>query len=270
MSKSFSMILRSYLNARTLSPKQVENLQRVAESCQAISRDSVNAYLKARLESVSSVTVANERRMLLTLWRWAYESEVLQVAPRGIMPIHQRSKPIKAWTEAQVRNLIQSAQVFNGRFRCGLAKRFLMTAWARLGYETGARWGDLWAMRFTDIDVDTIRWTMSKTGDHMSRPLSVPCLVEVQRLQAYSPDGRILGWACNKRYAMRLWRELCDAAGLDGTSRWLRRSSATHVELRAPGKARVFLGHRTHGMADRHYIDRTQIRRDAVVVPSLD
>lgn len=264
------MILRSYLNARALSPRQVENLHRAAKACQTISRERVNAYLKARLELVSSVTVANERRMLLTLWRWGFENDLLAAAPRGIMPIHQRPKPIRAWSEAQVRKLIETAQVFNGMFRCGLAKRFFMTAWARLGYETGARWGDLWSMRFSDIDVDTIRWTMNKTGDHMSRPLSVPCLVEVQRIQPFSPDGRILGWACQKRYAMRLWKELCAAAGVDGTSRWLRRSGATHVEIRSPGKARVFLGHRTAGMADRHYIDRSQVRRDSIMVPALD
>ena len=252
-----------------MSERHGENLHRVARNCQVISQENLNHYLEARLETVSSVTVANERRMLLTLWSWAYDNQLVDEAPRGILRIRSSRQSIRAWTGVQVKKIIAAARVFPGRFRCGLAKRFFMTTWAYLGYETGARWGDLWDMRFDQVEVDTIRWSMNKTGDPMHRRLSVACLVEAERLRYYSPDGRILGWACKKRYAMRLWKTLCDSAGVDGTSKWLRRSGATHVEREAPGKGRVFLGHRTHRMAELHYIDRAQIQSDDVLVPSL-
>ena len=228
----------------------------------------MNLFLKSRLDLVSSVTVANERRMLLTLWRWAYENQLTDQAPRGILSIRVGHQSIKAWSRCQLKKLIECADSFPGKFRSGLPKRFFMKTWVLLGYETGARWGDLWNMRFSDIDVDTIRWNMHKTGDPMVRRLSVPLLVEASRLKYYSPDGRILGFACNKRYAMRLWKALCKSAGVEGTSKWLRRTGATHVESEAPGKGRLFLGHRTHGMADRHYLDRGQLMEGAPSVPA--
>ena len=166
----------------------------------------MNHYLEARLETVSSVTVVNERRMLLTLWSWAYDNQLVDEAPRGILRIRSSRQSIKAWTSVQVKKIISCAKNFPGRFRCGLAKRFFMTTWAYMGYETGARWGDLWDMRFDQVEVDTIRWSMNRTGGPMHRRLSVACLVVAERQWYYSPDGRILGRACYKWYAKMPWK----------------------------------------------------------------
>jgi hypothetical protein len=56
---------------------------------------------------------------------------------------------------------------------------------------------------------------------------------------------------------------------LGGSSKWLRRSGATHIEMEHPGKGRLHLGHKTHGLAERCYIDWSQVRRDIPSVPTL-
>lgn len=56
---------------------------------------------------------------------------------------------------------------------------------------------------------------------------------------------------------------------LGGSSKWLRRSSATHIEMQNPGKGRIHLGHRTIGLAEKSYIDWTQVRRDVPQAPRL-
>ena len=266
---NFRGLADSYVSEHLLSDRYREGLLRVANKPVSVNSDSLNRYLRDRLGVVSSVTAANERRMLLTLWRWGYESGRIDKAPRGILAIRVERQSIRAWTGSQIKKLLLAAEQTPGRFRFGLSRRLFLKAWVYLGYETGARWGDLWAMRFAQLENNTIRWSMCKTGDPMHRKLSPACLEAITPLKSYSPNDLILGFACRKRYAMRLWKRLCEAADVEGTSKWLRRSGATHVEQQAPGKGRVFLGHRTHGLAERHYFDRAQLMQDEILVPSL-
>jgi hypothetical protein len=119
------------------------------------------------------------------------------------------------------------------------------------------------------IDGDTLRWTQAKTGDPIVKVLSPACLDAVTAMLAASPDGSILGWACGRRMAMRHMREHLDRCGLDGTSKWLRRSGATHIEMVAPGKASLHLGHRTATLAAQAYIDWGQVRKTTPVTPRL-
>lgn len=60
-----------------------------------------------------------------------------------------------------------------------------------------------------------------------------------------------------------------DSVGVGGTSKWLRRSGATHIEIREPGKARHHLGHRTLDLAAKAYIDWPQVRREMPRPPEL-
>ena len=267
---NFLVLAEEYLGARSVCAKHAKSVRALAYRCQHLSTDFVNQYLKTRLESRSSVTVANERRAILTVWRWAWETGRVDEPPRGVMRVQQRPKPIRAWTIGELSRIASAAEdAPTVRMRCGCTRNEFLRCWILLGYETGARWGDLWKMHERDLSGNVIRWQTNKTGACQHRPLTDTCMEAVNRMLAKSPDGRILGWVCNKRYAMALMKRHLESCGLDGSSKWLRRSGATHVEQFNPGKAKVFLGHRSPGMADRHYIDHSQLRRDDVVVPGL-
>ena len=144
-----------------------------------------------------------------------------------------------------------------------------LRAWLLLGYETGARQGDLWMLSEEHLDGDTCRWTQRKTGDPHVRTLSPACLEAVQALLAKSPDGRVLGWVIRQDGGRRIMRRYLQRQKLAGSSKWLRRSGATHIEMQNPGKGRLHLGHRTVGLAERAYIDWAQVRRDIPAVPNL-
>jgi integrase len=124
-------------------------------------------------------------------------------------------------------------------------------------------------MRDDDLVDGAVRWSQHKTGDPHVRPLSPACMAAVREMLAHSPDGRILGWAMQANSARRRMRRYLRSLGLSGSSKWLRRSGATHIEMDAPGKGRLHLGHRTHGLAERCYIDWSQVRKDIPQVPSL-
>lgn len=240
----------------------------ISESCQDISSKKINALLIRLLRTRSPETVQKYKKTYVTLWRWGWEMGHLDNPPRGIMRVVSRPQQVRAWTQNQLVKLMYHAKRTKGYLKTGFEISWMLTSWIYLGYETGARLGDLWAMRYNQIEGDTIRWMMSKTGDSMYRILSRSCLESIKSLE-YKPNDLILGRSCTPATAARHMRALCKESKLPGSGKWLRRSGATHVEMEAPGTGRRFLGHRSHHIADRHYLDRGQIQKDAVQVRSI-
>lgn len=267
---TLSALARQYLATRQVSDAYRSNLLRTAERCRVLQKEAINAYLRKRLDEVSASTAKSERTMLLTVWRYAYEAEIVDLPARGIMRFRVTKEPTRAWTRDEVKLAISVATKTTGLMRSGAKLADYLEAWLRLGYETGARHGDLRSFRIDQIAGDVIRWTQSKTGDPIEKVLSFACLEACRRISAGSTDGTIIGWACGRRMAARHMRSHLDACGLSGTSKWLRRAGATHIEMLHPGKAKLHLGHRSVGLAERNYLDWGQIRKTTPVTPSLD
>lgn len=267
--ESLTALAKQYLAARNVSAQHEKNVTRVAEKCGELSADRINAYLKARLQSVSTITAKTERTILLCLWRWAWDNKLVEQPPRGILRIKPIRKPTKAWTEEQCRLLLTRTAEMTGVLRSGARLGSFLRCWVLLGYEAGARRGDLFSLRAEDFDGDALRWTQHKTGDPINKVLTKACIAAVREMLAVSPDGTVLGWVCGQRQQMRIMRKFLDDCGVGGSSKWLRRSGATHIEIREPGKARHHLGHRTLDLAAKAYIDWTQVRREMPRTPEL-
>jgi integrase len=266
----FASLAESYLSSRIVSKEHAANVRRVAGLCGNVSAARVNEYLRSRLENHASVTVRSERTILLSLWKFAWDADVVDVAPKGVVKIKSAKKPTKAWTVEQLRQSIAHCDNYGEkRLRSGVRMKDFMVAWILLGYETGARWGDIFAFSKANIDGDSIRWTQHKTGDPLVKLLSNACQEAAERVLSKSPDGRIVGWVCGKRMAMRHMRKHLDGCGLDGSSKWLRRSGATHCEIAKAGSGRLHLGHRSVGLFETAYADWSQIRKNTPVTPEL-
>jgi integrase len=268
--KNFSDIAPLFLAGRQVSDAHRRNVTAIAARVGTIAVENLNRYLLARIESVSGFTVKTERSVCLTLWNWAYDQGILDSAPRGVVRMRSRRKPTKAWTLAQVRQILDACdRVSNRPMRSGAMPRDFLRAWILLGYECGGRMGDLFAFHRDNIDGDTLAWTQSKTGDPLTRTLTPACIEAVQAMLARSPDGTILGWACSRRQAIRRMRELLESCGLDGSSKWLRRSGATHCEMQRAGAGRLHLGHRSPALFESNYCDWSQLRTRTPRTPSL-
>lgn len=245
-------------------------MNRVARDCKLLSVEAYNRYLKRRLEQVASVTVHHERIVLLSLWRFAYESSTVHEMPRGIVKIKPSRKPIRAWTLEQCCTAVKSTFQHDKKpMKSGAKWGIFLRCWLLLGYETGARQSDLWRFRKSDFDGNAIHWTQGKTGRPVSKLLSPACAKAVAQMMASSPDGRVLGWACSQDQACTRLKAFLRGIGLEGTSKWLRRSGATHIEMEHPGRGKLHLGHVTVGLAEKHYIDWSQVRRDIPCTPTL-
>lgn len=96
---------------------------------------------------------------------------------------------------------------------------------------------------------------MSKTGDPMTKILTEKTLQSIEDLKRYNKnnDKRILGWCLGKRQSLAMMKEHIESCNLSGSSKYLRRSGATHIEIKHPGYAKLHLGHRTNGLAETNY-----------------
>lgn len=268
MTSDLHAIATQYVESRILAADYEKTLLRTAKNCQRFT--SVNHFLRHRLETRSSVTAKNDREMILILLRWAYDERLIDEYPRGIAKIKAERPPTRAWTLGQCCTAVKGSLAWRGkRFRSGADKGEFLECWLRLGYATGARYGDLMKLSGKHFDGNRLYWSQNKTKNPISQTLPPETMAAVNAMLAPSPDGTVLGWACKKRWAMRLMKKLLAECGLDGSSKWLRRSAATHVEQKKKGAAKIFLGHKTSGLAERNYIDWGQIQKSCPQPPRL-
>lgn len=229
-----------------------------------LTADAMNPWLTSALTLNRRTTVHTYRRMILVLWRYCYEIGVLNEWPRRVKPIRQPGRIIEGYDAAQMATLLRTADALPGVYRrTGIEKRlwwtaFLLTAWA-----TGLRLGDLlrierdW-IKVGDDGSGRLSVVMNKTGNVIHRVLPTIAVAAIDRLMA-TGDKRILCFplSCDSRDYFREFKQLAKDAGLSGTTKWIRRGSASEVERLCAGAARYHLGHRSPGMFDMAYrVDR--------------
>jgi integrase len=155
-------------------------------------------------------------------------------------------------------------------FQSGCSKKLWLEAWLRYVYETGARFTDAHALRAIQLVPGGVAWTASKTGLPVIKRISPAVEALLSTLAAQSPDGTVFSWAVSRRHAFAEIRRAFPLIGLTGgKTQWLRRSGATHAEAERRGAAKEYLAHRTDGLAERSYLDYTQLLDGATRPPDL-
>ena len=206
------------------------------------------------------MTRANIRRELLTLWRFAFEHSYTDVPPLRVCRIKATPPPPRAWSLETLRKLLAAAEQDSRPVsqRCpGLLWRDVLPCWIVVGYDTGLRFSDLLHLHTSNIVNGCVICTAQKTGKFTVRAVSPAGLACANLLLRKSPDGTLFRWAVTRRRALRKWKEFLREQGIVGSSRWLRRSGATYVEIHRKGEAQRFLGHSNAALANRHYLDQT-------------
>jgi integrase len=265
-SMTLTDLLRQYLAERMASPNYVASLTRTVRRATSyglvevsqLNPATVNDFLRAL--TCGPTTRANQRRELLSLWRYAYEQAITEVRPERIMRIRPNRRPPDAWSRHTLIRLLEAAEQdtrhLHSRCKTVLWSQVL-PVWIVVGFDTGLRLGDLLALRGQDFQNGCVRVVAQKTGKPTVRAVSDYGISLVSALLAKSPDGTLFKWCLKRRRALNKWREFLDELGVSGSSKYLRRSAATFVENRRPGSASAFLSHTDPGLARQHYIDQT-------------
>ena len=202
----------------------------------------------------------NTRRELLTVWRWAFESGLTNHPPLRLKRIRVKARPVEAWSMKMLERLLCAAAQDHtpvSRRWPQVTRALVLPAWIGLGFDTGLRFADIHNLTIHSFRNNCVAVSANKTGKVTIRPVSDETADEVARLFKLSPDGTLFKWALPRRRAFVMWQTFLREQGVRGSSKYLRRSCATYVHKKAPGRASDYLSHSDTKLIWRHYLDQT-------------
>lgn len=232
-----------------------------------LSDDLLNRWITARLaQGKSRRTVRGQRGAILTLWRAAHDDGLVENPPRRVKIVKTPSLMPEAWWEYQLRALLTAADKAPGRFKCGLKRGPFLRAWILVGYYSLFRACDLRKLEWSSVGDDgTVLILQEKTGWPVLRHLPPDAMAALEGIRSKSTTI----FPVSKKTLSYWWRWLKKESGVPGTLKWLRRSGATACEVQQPGSAMAALGHKTPGLAFKHYVDQRQLQQRPPTPPRI-
>jgi len=254
-------LARLYHNRVGGSPGYLEQLEvfvrRLPWKASELSPDRIDAYLTDALRHLAPSTVINHRKMLRCLLHFAAEMRLVDASiVRPLRKVKRIPPNPRAWSHAEIRRLLAIAAELTGGRKC--PRNTLAKAWILVGYSTGLRLDDLLSIRHDQIRGQRLCPSQHKVGHPHVCWLDDHALAAVRELPVLGP--RIFGDLICRDKAMAMMRKIVRAAGLPGSTKFLRRSGATYCEI--SGKdASGHLGHRTPNMKA-YYVDRLLVAEE--------
>lgn len=261
---------RQYARTAGASPGYTEQLvvlcKRLPWLPSDLTVDRIDDYLTDALGHLAPSTVQNHRRMLNTLRKAALSSGLLvDQCTRPIRRVKADPPLVRAWSHEELRHLLSvAAEMPGGTLRC--PHRILLPAWILVGYSSGLRLGDLLAIRHDQLRGSRLQCVLRKTRQPHVVLLDDAALQAIAALPKCGP--LIFGSLVGRSRIIVAMRRLVQRAGLCGSGKFLRRSSATYAEM-AGMSATGHLGHRTPGLAQRHYVDQLLLSESRRAVPAI-
>jgi integrase len=205
--------------------------------------------------------------MLNTLRRAASkEGLVVDECTRGLRRVKCNRPLVRAWSHEEIRHLLAvAAEMPWSTHACPL--RVFLPAYILVGYATGLRLGDMLQIRHDQIRGNKLSLVLNKTGQPHVAVLTSQSLAAIATLPR-GRGGRIFGDLVSRRQLINHFRRLMRRSGLPGSSKFLRRSSATYAEIAGINPS-GHLGHLTPGLAQRHYVDALLVGECKRAVPEV-
>lgn len=211
-------------------------------------------------------TIRNQAAAIKTLWTAAFEAGLVRTRPQRVKQLKVPLPIPEAYDLGQFGQLVAACDQIDGQFPFEVPRSKLLRALVLTAYYSGLRPCDVLALRRGEIRKGLLVVRQQKTGEPIYCQLPADVLDAIAAM-GRTKDDRLFPL---KRKTLRYWfLKLLAIAKLRGTPKWIRRTGATQVELNHPGAAQAFLGHRTPGLAWRHYIDRRQLQQRRPLPPPL-
>lgn len=223
-----------------------------------LTEDLVSRWLAAYSATVSPATAAGKRSMLLVLWRAAADDGLVGSPSRRIRPVRQPARAIECWSIDEVERLLEACRGLQRRHRCGLPRSEWWDLAIRVAWDTGLRWADQMQLPAAAAAGGRFVVVQGKTRRAVTCELSPPTLAVLDQSLASCPRQLATPWPSSQESFLQQFRLLVSRAAVRrGTWRWLRRGSATDVELQSRGDATAHLGHAPGSrVADKHYLSQ--------------
>jgi site-specific recombinase XerD len=265
-------LARRYCNRVGGGPGYLEQLEvlcrRLPWKVGDLTPDLMDSYLTDALNHLAPSTVYNHRRMLNRLLAFAAAEGLVDASIVRPLRRVKRLPPCPvAWSHAEIRRLVAVAANLTGGQKCPHST--LMTAWLLVAYSTGLRLSNLLEIRHDQIRGQRLLVRQHKTGEPHVCYLDQNALQAIAKLPRRGP--RVFGDLICRDKLLAQMRRLCKAAGMQGSTKFLRRSGATYAEI-AGKDASGHLGHKSPGMKV-YYIDRMLLaeeKRQEPTAPPVD
>jgi integrase len=246
---------KRYANRAGASPGYLEQLlvftKRLDWQVEEVTSERVDAYLSKALAKLAPQTVANHRRLLTTLMREAKRLGLNTCISEGFRRVKVPRPVPRALSRSEIKAAVEAARLTSGHFR-DLPKSDFLAAWFLTAYALGIRAGDLYEIRWDQVRGRKIYIGQSKTSNPHVALFTDEALAACKALPKRQ---RIFGdfAALN---TIQQWVKACmERAGLDASTKFLRRSAATYAKVQGKSPKAV-LGHLTDGLAEKHYVDQ--------------
>lgn len=263
-----SQFLAQYLLARECCPNYAADLATTVRQLEEfagkvlylsdLSDDLVNRWLLSFEDRRSKRTIRNKRVGLCTLWRAAYNARLIEGRPERIRVIRLPQTIPVAFMREELLALVAAAESLEGTFSNGVSKRLWWASFFRAAYDTALRLGDLLSVEIPWLwPGGYFSLVQHKTGLSHRLQLHPQTVAMINELCGDRKTGLIWPlWARREQY---FWwfRRIRQKAGLtQGTTKWIRRASASYVAAEhGIDAASAHLGHRSRGLAEKHYLD---------------
>ncbi len=283
-------VVRAYIVARNsqrpigreLSPKTCEHyfecaraysnhLRRAATAADFECR-RITEFLLAMLSAGRSpYTVKNRRTGLLVQWRFAYLQGWAGAPCSGVRSIYCPPLAINGYNLQQMNRILAHIASLRGVIRTtGVAKPLYWSSFLRTDWEVGMRIGDMIRVGIEHFDPSGWLWCYeTKTHKAGWRRLRPSTAESVANCIAANPHRKLIWPGYTRKNICRAFTELAAAAGVKGTSKYIRSGGSSECDRQNPGSGWQHLRHSSPVVWQNHYkVDRI-VDQDKPLPPEL-
>jgi integrase len=230
----------------------------------------LSAWLRDYAATVKPATVRAKRTQLMALWRSAADEYLCDPPTRRVRSARVPWEPRRAWTIDEVNAMVRAAAGLRRSPAGGMPRAEWFDLAIRVAWDSGLRWGDLIRLRTADVHGNVVVVSQHKTRRPVCGRLSPSTVAILEDSLRRYPRDLVAPWAASHETFNSQVRRLVARAGIrPGTWKWLRRGSATDVEIQAPGQglAARHLGHAPGSrVAEIHYLDPAVVAAHTPIV----
>lgn len=283
-------VARAYVSARNsdrpmgreLSAKTLEHYLECCESfgrflCRPatavdLAAAPVAAFLRSLLDSgLSPYTVKNRRTGLLVQWRFSFAQGWTPTPCAGVKPIYCPPLAVDGYSFEQMTQLLRYVSRMRGRVRnTGIPKPLYWDSFLRTDWEVGLRIGDMLRVEIDQFDAAGWLWTIeTKTQKSGWRRLRLSTTQAIARCIAANPHRAKIWPGFTRKNVCRAFSELARAAGVNGTSKFIRSGGSSECDRKQPGTGWQHLRHGSPDVWQKHYKVDKIVEQDRPMPPEL-
>lgn len=211
-----------------------------------LDEQTISAWLRDYAASgVEPHTVRSKKVGILCLWRAAADEGLCEPPTRRVRAVRVPYKVVEAWDIDEVERLLEACKKLKRWHRCGLRRSAWFDLAVRVAWDSGLRWGDLIRLPVSAVRPDgSAAWCQSKVRRPVVFRLSPSTMEALRKSLEVAPRELVCPWPSSRETFQDQVERLVALAGIrPGTWKWIRRSSATDVEVQKAGAASAHLGH---------------------------